>query len=215
MSPEKIAFYVQIGAAIIAIPILLTFALNIKKMFHHKGREGKLQLIAKAYALTFDKKPGRAFFDRIVLFDILERSKTKKAYNLMYGKIKNHETKIFDLVYTVMMGTTTSNYDRKPSLPQNLTAFLIKIEDTGVDLCVVKRSGVWCEDTKIKDKIEKSQLIDKLEQTSFDINVSIHKKHLLIYNQLKFVALDKMDEFVSDCLDILSIVEDKIDFISL
>ena len=146
MSPEKIALYVQIGAAIIAIPIILTFALNIKKMFHHKGREGKLKLIAGEYALTFDKKPWKSFFDKIILFDILERSQTKKAYNSMHGKIEDHEIKIFDLVYTVMMGTTTRNYDRKPSLPQNLTASLVKIEDTGVDLCIVSKSGVWCED---------------------------------------------------------------------
>jgi hypothetical protein len=212
MSPEKIAFYVQIGAAIIAIPIILTFALNIKKMFHHKGREGKLQRIAKEHTLTFDKKPGQAFFDGIVLFDILERSKTKKAYNVMSGKIKDHETKIFDLVYTVMMGTTTRNYDRKPSLPQNLTASLVKIEDTGVDLCIVSKTGVWCEDTRIKDIVEKSRLIGKLSQTPFDIKVSIHGKHLLIYHQLKFVALDKMDVFISECSDIVSIVEDKIDF---
>lgn len=213
MSPEKIAFYVQIGAAIIAIPIILTFALNIKKMFHHKGREGKLQLIAKAHALAFDKKPGKAFFNRIVLFDILERSKTKKAYNLMYGKIKDHEIKIFDLVYTVMMGTTTRNFDRKPSLPQNLTASLVKIEDTGIDLCIVSKSGVWCEDKRIKTIVEKSRLIGKLNQTPLDIKVSICGKHLLIYHQLKFVALDKMDVFISECLDILSIVEDKIDYI--
>ncbi|MCP3900476.1 MAG: hypothetical protein GY707_12260, partial [Desulfobacteraceae bacterium] len=172
MSPEKIAFYVQIGVAIIAIPIIITFALNIKKMFHHKGRDGKLMIIANKHGLTFKQKPGKEFFEKIVNFDILERSMSKKAHNLMSGTIKGHDIKIFDLVYTIMMGTNIGSYKKNPSLPQNLTASLVGIKDTKVDLCIVSKKGVWCKDNKTKNIIERSQLVGKLNQTPFDIKVA-------------------------------------------
>lgn len=42
--------------------------------------------------------------------------------------------------------------------------------------------------------------------------VQIGTAIILIYNQLKYVKLNKMNDFVSNCSDIISIVEDQIDF---
>ena len=199
MTPERIAFYFQIGTAIILIPIIITFIAALrKKYFSYKGRADKLLQVTKNLNLTFIEKADNDFFNRTVKFGLLETAKAKKAYNLITGKIDGYQVKMFDLVYAVITGSNIGSNKKKVSTPQNRTVSLIEIKDTKIDYFYLSKK---MKQPKIVESIMKHiikdisgiDVKDKFPRFADEYSIYCSDKSK-VYNIVKYELVNKLSQ---------------------